>query len=78
MSSIEEYIVEVYVWMENSSKKMKRLIHEFCLSCQQQETDQVDRSVQRKKIMNQLFVELEKKDTSVALDEDGDFGSEVD
>ena len=64
--------------MENSSKKMKRLIHEFCLSCQQQETDQVDRSVQRKKIMNQLFVELEKKDTSVALDEDGDFGSEVD
>lgn len=78
MSSIEEYIVEVYVWVENSSKKMKRLIHEFCLSCQQQETDQVDRSVQRKKIMNQLFVELEKKDTSVALDEDGDFGSEVD
>lgn len=78
MSSIEEYIVEVYVWVGNSSKKMKRLIHEFCLSCQQQETDQVDRSVQRKKIMNQLFVELEKKDTSVALDEDGDFGSEVD
>lgn len=70
--------MEVYVWVENSSKKMKRLIHEFCLSCQQQETDQVDRSVQRKKIMNQLFVELEKKDTSVALDEDEDFGSEVD
>lgn len=54
--------------MENNSGEMRRLIHEFCLSCQEQETDQVDRSAQRKRIMHQMFRELEKEDPSVALD----------
>lgn len=61
MSSTEVYIVEVYVWMESSSDEMRRLIHEFYLSCRQQEIDQVDRSSQCKRIMHQFFVELEKK-----------------
>lgn len=53
--------MEVYVWMESSSDEMRRLIHEFYLSCRQQEIDQVDRSSQCKRIMHQFFVELEKK-----------------
>lgn len=71
MLPIEVYIVEVYACMENDSDEMKRLIHEFCLSCQEQEFDQVDRSTQRKRIMHQMFRELEKEDPSVALDFDG-------
>lgn len=46
--------------MENDSDKMEKLIHEFYLSCQKQETDQVDRPAQRKRIVHQLFQELEK------------------
>lgn len=57
--------------MENDSEKMERLIHEFYLSCQDQGIDQVERSSQRKRIMHQLFKELEKEDPSVALDADG-------
>lgn len=57
--------------MENDSDKMEKLIHEFYLSCQKQETDQVDRSAQCKRIVHQLFQELEKEDPSVALDADG-------
>ena len=71
MSSTEVYIVEVYVWMESSSDEMRRLIHEFYLSCRQQEIDQVDRSSQCKRIMHQFFVELEKKDPDAAMDADG-------
>ena len=50
---------------------MDRLLYQFYLSCQQQEIDQVDRSAQRKRIMHQMFRELEKEDPSVALDIDG-------
>lgn len=57
--------------MENDSNEMDRLLYQFYLSCQQQEIDQVDRSAQRKKIMHQMFRELEKEDPSVALDIDG-------
>lgn len=63
--------MEVYACMENNSDEMRRLIHEFCLLCQEQETDQVDRLTQRKRIMHQMFRELEKEDPSVALDFDG-------
>lgn len=63
--------MEVYACMENNSDEMRRLIHEFFLSCQEQETDQVGRSAQRKRIMHQMFRELEKEDPSVALDIDG-------
>ena len=58
--------------MENDSNEMDRLLYQFYLSCQQQEIDQVDRSAQRKRIMHQMFRELEKEDPSVALDIDGD------
>ena len=54
--------------MENDSNEMDRLLYQFYLSCQQQEIDQVDRSAQRKRIMHQMFRELEKEDPSVALD----------
>ena len=57
--------------MENDSNEMDRLLYQFYLSCQQQEIDQVDRSAQRKRIMYQIFRELEKEDPSVALDIDG-------
>jgi hypothetical protein len=57
--------------MENDSNEMDRLLYQFYLSCQQQEIDQVDRSAQRKRIMHQMFRELEKEDPSVALDIDG-------
>lgn len=57
--------------MENDSNEMDRLLYKFYLSCQQQEIDQVDRSAQRKRIMHQMFRELEKEDPSVALDIDG-------
>ena len=57
--------------MENDSNEMDRLLDQFYLSCQQQEIDQVDRSAQRKRIMHQMFRELEKEDPSVALDIDG-------
>lgn len=57
--------------MENDSNEMDRLLYQFYLSCQQQEIDQVDRSAQRKRIMHQIFRELEKEDPSVALDIDG-------
>ena len=57
--------------MENDSNEMDRLFYQFYLSCQQQEIDQVDRSAQRKRIMHQMFRELEKEDPSVALDIDG-------
>lgn len=63
--------MEVYVWIESSSDEMRKLIHEFYLSCRQQEIDQVDRSSQCKRIMHQFFVELEKKDPDAALDADG-------
>ena len=53
--------------MENDSNEMDRLLYQFYLSCQQQEIDQVD----RKRIMHQMFRELEKEDPSVALDIDG-------
>ena len=71
MSSTEVYIVGVYACMEKNSDEMRRLIHEFCLLCQEQETDHVNRSAQRKRIMHQMFRELEKEDPSVALDADG-------
>ena len=71
MLSTEVYIVEVYACMENNSDEMRRLIHEFCLLCQEQETDHVDRSTQRKRIMHQMFRELEEEDPSVALDFNG-------
>ena len=54
--------------MENDSNEMDRLLYQFYLSCQQQEIDQV---AQRKRIMHQMFRELEKEDPSVALDIDG-------
>ena len=57
--------------MENDSNEMDRLLYQFYWSCQQQEIDQVDRSAQRKRIMRQMFRELEKEDPSVALDIDG-------
>lgn len=57
--------------MENDSNEMDRLLYQFYLSCQQQKIDQVDRSAQRKRIMHQMFRELEKEDPSVALDIDG-------
>ena len=57
--------------MENDSNEMDRLLYQFYLSCQLQEIDQVDRSAQRKRIMHQMFRELEKEDPSVALDIDG-------
>ena len=57
--------------MENDSNEMDRLLYQFYLSCQQQEIDQIDRSAQRKRIMHQMFRELEKEDPSVALDIDG-------
>ena len=57
--------------MENDSNEMDRLLYQFYLSCQQQEIHQVDRSAQRKRIMHQMFRELEKEDPSVALDIDG-------
>ena len=57
--------------MENDSNEMDRLLYQFYLSCQQQEIDQVDRSAQRKRIMHQMFRELEKEDPSVELDIDG-------
>lgn len=57
--------------MENDSNEMDRLLYQFYLSCQQQEIDQVDRSAQRKRVMHQMFRELEKEDPSVALDIDG-------
>lgn len=57
--------------MENDSNEMDRLLYQFYLSCQQQEIDQVDRSAQRRRIMHQMFRELEKEDPSVALDIDG-------
>lgn len=57
--------------MENDSNEMDRLLHQFYLSCQQQEIDHIDRASQRKEIMHQLFQEFEKKDPSVALDADG-------
>lgn len=57
--------------MENDSNEMDRLLYQFYLSCQQQEIDQVDRSAQRKRIMHQMFRELEKEDPSVAFDIDG-------
>lgn len=49
--------------MENDSNEMDRLLYQFYLSCQQQEIDQVDRSAQRKRIMHQMFRELEKEDS---------------
>lgn len=63
--------MEVYACMENNSDEMRRLIHEFCLLCQEQEIDHVDRSTQRKRIMHQMFRELEEEDPSVALDFNG-------
>lgn len=70
MLPIEIYIVEVYVYMKNNSEELDSLLHKFIFSCQQQEIDHVDRSAERKKIMHQLFQELEKEDPSVALDID--------
>ena len=53
--------------MENDSNEMDRLLYQFYLSCQQQEIDQVDRSAQRKRIMHQMFRELEKMESLTVL-----------
>lgn len=57
--------------MKNNSEELDNLLHKFVLSCQQQETDHVDQSAERKKIMHQLFQELEKENPFVTLDADG-------
>lgn len=47
--------------MGNSSddEVVGRLMHEFYLLCEQQEMDSVDRTAERKRVIHQLFMELE-------------------
>ena len=53
--------MEVYVYMVNNSddEVVGRLIYEFYLLCKQQERDSIDRTAERKRIIHQLFMELE-------------------
>ena len=60
----------VYVCMENSSEEIHRLLHQFYVSCQKENSDYVDRSNERKKLIHQLFLEMEMEIEFGVLDEE--------